>query len=727
MDLMTLVAHVTLDTSEYEQALSEAQKEAEKLSIQENYSLGLDNSDFMTNIGEAAKEAEDFEGPEDQSVALDTTEFSQGIEGAEGEAEAFQSNLDAVWEGIKTGLKVAGVGAAIAAVFNQLADCVNLASKLGDNVDKGSKRLNISTDAYQEWSHALQQNGADINDLQRGILSINKLLGGGEVPKAAAEAFEKLGVSTTKANGGLKSTEEYLSETIQALADFKGTAEERGTLVEAIFGRNGNQLNAMFDSGSDGIKGLIKEAHELGLVMSESEIANSVAYGDAVANMNSAIESLKTSFATGIIPVLTDAVNMITKIVAFFNGRTGSDSLADSFENTNKALGKDIVQIESTSQAAMTLIDKLFAMGEAEKLTAEQQAEWKATAQWLIDNIPSLSEKINIDTSSINGNTEELKANVAAWREYAIQRAKAAALEKQQNALAEKTTEWLEAAAEAKRIEAEYTKKQAEVETLLRRDYSNMPENQQARFREKFGYGSAEDMDWTAGSKLYGQLENALGNWYQEWGFSSYGSKDLVQAIDERSVMQDSIAAQLQEANEKAEKLREEVDAGQQQLQEYDAILTDVVNSILPAATSAEGEVEKVGEQLDNLPEKKTITIDILAKYPNLNLPGLDFHPHATGAWDIPYDDYPALLHKDEMVLTAAQAKEYRHNRGGISNQQMSDIIGSIQSLGDEISRMKLYVGRDAFARVVTDIAGRGVHRYINGKEHSEMAGFGAV
>ena len=71
---------------------------------------------------------------------------------------------------------------------------MNLAAKLGDNVDKGSKRLNISTDAYQEWSHALDQSGANINDLQRGIQNINKLLGGGEVTKSAAEAFEKLGI-----------------------------------------------------------------------------------------------------------------------------------------------------------------------------------------------------------------------------------------------------------------------------------------------------------------------------------------------------------------------------------------------------------------------------------------------------------------------------------------------------------------------------------------------------
>ena len=697
MDLMTLVAHVTLDTSEYEQALNDAQKEAEKLSIQENYSLDLDKSDF-----------------------------SKGLEEAEGEAESFESNINSVWEGIKTGLITAGVAAAITGLFNQLSDCVNLAVKLGDNVDKGSKRLNISTDAYQEWGHALEQNGASINDLQRGILSINKLLGGGEVPKSAAEAFEKLGISTTKASGGIKTTEEYLADTMRALADFSGTSEERGALVEAIFGRNGNQLNALFDQGSKGIDGLIKEAHELGIVLTGEQIEKSVAYGDAVANLQSAVDALKVSFAEGVLPLLTNAVEMVTKIVSFLNGGSTSNSLADSFKDTNKELSKDLVTIEGTSSAAMTLIDKLFAMGDAEKLTAEQQAEWKATAEWLVENIPSLSEKINLDTGAITGNTAELKKNVEEWRNYAIMRAKAAALEKQQEALAQKTTEWLEKAAEAKRIEAEYTQKQAEVETLLMRDYNNMPADAQSRFMQKFGYGSAADMDWTSGSKLYGQLENALGNWYQEWGFSSYGSRELVQAIDERSVIQGSIAEQLKTAQEEADKLRQEVEEGQQQLADYDAVLTEIINSVIPSASEAETAVGDVGEAVDNLPEKKTITIDILAKYPNLNLPGLDFHPHATGAWDIPYDDYPALLHKDEMVLTAAQAREYRRDRGGMSNQQLEYIIGAMQSMQNSIANMKLYVGDKTFARVVGEVCDHVIYKRVNNISSREMAGYGA-
>jgi hypothetical protein len=37
----------------------------------------------------------------------------------------------------------------------------------------------------------------------------------------------------------------------------------------------------------------------------------------------------------------------------------------------------------------------------------------------------------------------------------------------------------------------------------------------------------------------------------------------------------------------------------------------------------------------------------------------------AKGDWIVPYDDYPSLLHRGEMVLTASQARQLRGGGGG--------------------------------------------------------------
>lgn len=39
-------------------------------------------------------------------------------------------------------------------------------------------------------------------------------------------------------------------------------------------------------------------------------------------------------------------------------------------------------------------------------------------------------------------------------------------------------------------------------------------------------------------------------------------------------------------------------------------------------------------------------------------------HAQAKGDWFVPYDNYPSLLHRGEMVLTASQARKYRDGEG---------------------------------------------------------------
>ena len=55
---------------------------------------------------------------------------------------------------------------------------------------------------------------------------------------------------------------------------------------------------------------------------------------------------------------------------------------------------------------------------------------------------------------------------------------------------------------------------------------------------------------------------------------------------------------------------------------------------------------------------------------------------NAKGNWDVPYDDFPALLHRNEMVLTASQARQYREgaNAGFDMETLVSSIVSAIQS-----------------------------------------------
>ena len=59
------------------------------------------------------------------------------------------------------------------------------------------------------------------------------------------------------------------------------------------------------------------------------------------------------------------------------------------------------------------------------------------------------------------------------------------------------------------------------------------------------------------------------------------------------------------------------------------------------------------------------------------------FFAHAKGAWRIPYDNYPALLHRNEQVLTASQARQSESNDdyGYIAETIGMEIRGALNDL----------------------------------------------
>lgn len=64
--------------------------------------------------------------------------------------------------------------------------------------------------------------------------------------------------------------------------------------------------------------------------------------------------------------------------------------------------------------------------------------------------------------------------------------------------------------------------------------------------------------------------------------------------------------------------------------------------------------------------------------------------PHATGLYSVPFDNYPALLHKGEQVLTRAQANEYRD--GGNQTASNQNFVINIQSTAESPSETAAYI-----------------------------------
>lgn len=89
-------------------------------------------------------------------------------------------------------------------------------------------------------------------------------------------------------------------------------------------------------------------------------------------------------------------------------------------------------------------------------------------------------------------------------------------------------------------------------------------------------------------------------------------------------------------------------------------------NAAAESAGTASASVQELAEQINALPSEKDITINMHVNGSanvgevdvDANIPGF-----ATGLSYVPYDEFPAILHEGEMVLTKSEASDYR--RGG--------------------------------------------------------------
>lgn len=622
-----------LDTDDFDTDLSGAQTDSDNFSGPAEQELDLDASGFDDNLDDAQTDADNFEGPADQTLDLDTSDFNTAVDGAETTAGNLETSLDGTWKKIAAGVTAAGVIATINKVRDAIAEAVNLAATMGDDVDKGSRRLGISAEAYQEWGHALSQSGANINDFQRGILSMNKLLADGSASEEMTGALQKLGVSTKDANDKLKTTETFLKDTVKALAEFNGTSAERGALVQAIFGRSGNNLNALLDSGSSGIQDLIDEAHNLGLVMSDDEIANSVAYGDALANLHSAVDALKTKLVEGIVPELTTALQFATDIVSKLNGRT-DNSLESQLAGVDAGLAATAAGADETARTATGLLGRLWEMGDATKLTADQQALWHATAKELVKLIPELSEKVNLDTLELTGNKKELQGIIDKWADLTKARALSSAQQKRDQILVEATEKQLEAqvAATLAAIEADKRREDALAAVNKEREKLGMPLLRENASEEEIAEGLR-------------QTDQSL--FSRSFFDADYNAADA--AVGAMNSTKDAAEKAAQEADTLTQKV---ADTKAENVAWMEAMEEAMFGSV-EAGEAAKESLDGVIADVEALKQQSAISIDVSTK-------PLISGFHAKGADIIPYDNYPAILHRDEAVLTASDARKWR-------------------------------------------------------------------
>ena len=172
-------------------------------------------------------------------ITLNTSEYESGMKDAEGKGSSFAEKLKG---GLKTAAKVGGaalvaIGTGAVALGKKFYDGVSDVAAYGDAIDKNSQKMGISAKAYQEWDFILQHSGSSIDAMSRGMMTLSKQA------ESNSDAFTKLGI--TQNDLATLNKEDLFAKTIeglQALGEgterdalaaelFGGSAKELGPLL----------------------------------------------------------------------------------------------------------------------------------------------------------------------------------------------------------------------------------------------------------------------------------------------------------------------------------------------------------------------------------------------------------------------------------------------------------------------------------------------------------------
>lgn len=163
-------------------------------------------------------------------ISLDTSEYESGLSDAESKASSFGKSLGSgLSKMAKIGtVAIAGVTTAAAGVSSMFIKGAASVAEYGDNIDKMSQKLGLSAEAYQEWDAVMQHSGTTMDAMSRGMQTLQKNA------VNSADKFEALGI--TQEQLAEMSTEELFEATITGLQNMEEGAERTALANELLGG-----------------------------------------------------------------------------------------------------------------------------------------------------------------------------------------------------------------------------------------------------------------------------------------------------------------------------------------------------------------------------------------------------------------------------------------------------------------------------------------------------------
>jgi hypothetical protein len=174
-----------------------------------------------------------------------------------------------------------------------------------DKIAKLSTRVGVTSKTLQKLKHAAELSGTSLDEMVTGMRRLAAAaFDATKGSKSAKEAFSELGIEVKQQNGDLKKNETLLRETLIAMSQMTDKTK-RAALAQKLFGRAGTSLLPMLQGGAFGITKMMKEAEDLGLVMTDKAMKGAEDFNDEMLRLKAMIGGFAAKFASSLMPIIS--------------------------------------------------------------------------------------------------------------------------------------------------------------------------------------------------------------------------------------------------------------------------------------------------------------------------------------------------------------------------------------------------------------------------------------
>lgn len=272
-------------------------------------------------------------------VGADLTDMQKNLKRASKDLKNVGKNFSAMGSTLTKGLTVPIIGAT--------AGLTALAVKAGetaDNLITMSNQTGVGVETLQELQYAARFVDVEVETMAKGLNKVVKAMGaavdGGQDYIDVADGVQ---VAIKDANGNLLDSEDVFYSTIDALAGMTNETE-REIAAQKLFGKSYQDLMPLIKEGTGALQRYAEEARNLGLVISEEDMAAMGAFDDKMQSLKAVAEVAGAKIGMAFMPLIEKVLPVIMEkgVPAIQKFVDWIKNLIEKFQNLSPGMQKFI-------------------------------------------------------------------------------------------------------------------------------------------------------------------------------------------------------------------------------------------------------------------------------------------------------------------------------------------------------------------------------------------------